>query len=120
MTSKLRSLFAAMAASVLGTGPGVTPADPPPVADPHWQKRRAELHAGIYHRLFGRVRKYSGRRTFRRARKPYAFDPRYEALTGTNRHCYVHPKEEAVLMERNTQDKSYRVPLCRGCVQGGL
>ena len=45
----------------------------------------------------------------------YHFDRTVLRLTGTNRHCYVHPEVEAVAFEGNTQDRSYRRPICVEC-----
>lgn len=79
-------------------------------------KRKAELAMGIYHRMFGRVKKGTGRRATM-GRRAYQFMPRYVALTGTGRHCYYHPKREAEMMMVNGYDRSYRVPICRFCVK---
>lgn len=62
-----------------------------------------------------RNRKGQGSRSRQKAKQPYNFVPRYVALTGTERHCYIHPAELATAWELNTQDKSYRRPVCVGC-----
>jgi len=48
-------------------------------------------------------------------RKAYHFQARYVPITGTQRHCHIHPSNVAVAWELNTQDKSYRRPVCSGC-----
>jgi len=59
---------------------------------------------------------FTGRRTARKGnKKPYHFQPRYVAIEGTQRHCYIHPREVATHFELNTQDKSYKRPVCAGC-----
>jgi hypothetical protein len=66
--------------------------------------------------FLGRSRKYLGRRSNLKPRG-YTFDARYEAMDprSTERHCYVHPQNLATHWELNTQDKSYRRPVCEGC-----
>jgi hypothetical protein len=34
----------------------------------------------------------------------------------TQRHCYNHPQNVATHFELNIQDKSYKRPVCSGCV----
>ena len=68
--------------------------------------------------LFSRKAAFTGRRTFRRGKRiNYHFDPRYVAITPaqTPRKCYIHPQEQATHWELNTQDKSYKRPVCVGC-----
>jgi hypothetical protein len=50
-------------------------------------------------------------------RKVYHFDVLYEPMSilSNQRHCYIHPKNAATYWEINTQDKSYRRPVCAGC-----
>jgi len=56
------------------------------------------------------------RRLMRRVR--YHFQSRFAPITGeTVRHCYVHPSVEAKLWEFNTQDNSYKRPLCIECFE---
>jgi hypothetical protein len=52
-----------------------------------------------------------------RKRKPYHFQARYVTMSAaqTPRHCYLHPKEAAVAWELNTQDASYKRPVCANC-----
>ena len=49
-------------------------------------------------------------------KEPYHFQAAYEPITGTRRRCFIHPKNVATHFEVNTQDKSYRRPVCAGCV----
>lgn len=46
----------------------------------------------------------------------YKFQPQYVPISGTQRHCYIHPRNQATHLELNTYDKSYRRPVCIGCV----
>lgn len=54
-----------------------------------------------------------------RMKRTYQFDPRYVPMTdhATRRHCYVHPQEIATHFELNTQDRSYKRPVCAGCAE---
>jgi hypothetical protein len=52
-----------------------------------------------------------------REKRHYHFQPEYELITGTERHCFRHPQNLATHFELNTQDKSYRRPVCDGCAQ---
>ncbi len=64
--------------------------------------------------LLARWKKWTGRRN-RQDHKAYVFDARYVPITGTQRHCYIHPQNVATHFELNTQDASYRRPVCSGC-----
>lgn len=68
--------------------------------------------------FFGKSRKWIGRRANQKPRT-YHFDPRYEVIDPrcTERKCYLHPQNPATHWELNTQDKSYRRPVCEGCAQ---
>lgn len=63
------------------------------------------------------LKSFTGRRTMQSSkRKNYHFQARYVPVEGTDRHCYIHPQNPATHFELNTQDKSYRRPVCAGCV----
>ena len=51
-----------------------------------------------------------------RKHKQYHFQPQSVPITGTERHCHIHPANIATHFELNTQDKSYRRPVCAGCI----
>jgi len=49
-------------------------------------------------------------------RRVYNFQPRVVKIEGnTSRKCYVHPQNNATHWELNTQDRSYKRPVCEGC-----
>ncbi len=52
----------------------------------------------------------------KQGRKPYSFQARYVKIESSNKHCYIHPQNEATHWELNIFDKSYRKPVCNGCV----
>lgn len=54
-----------------------------------------------------------------RRRNAYHFQSRYVPIMGTQRHCNVHPARLASHFQLNTQDRSYRRPVCATCVEQG-
>jgi hypothetical protein len=65
--------------------------------------------------LFGvGLKSMSGRRG-RAKPKAYHFQAKYVPAEGTERHCYIHPRNVATHFELNSFDKSYRRPVCAGC-----
>ena len=63
------------------------------------------------------LKAFLGRRSRPSKSNPYHFQSRYVPIKGTTRHCYVHPSVEATVWEMNTQDKSYRRPICAECLE---
>lgn len=65
------------------------------------------------------LKSFLGRRTFRRKRREYHFQSRFAPIRPeqTTRHCYVHPAVTAEFWEMNTQDKSYKRPICQACFE---
>lgn len=63
---------------------------------------------------------FLGRRTFLNTKNEYHFQPAFVPIKAeqTQRHCYVHPSVIATMWETNTQDKSYKHPICGECFEG--
>ena len=60
--------------------------------------------------------KGSGRR--QNQRKPmYNLQRGFAKIEGTIRKCFRHPSREAILFEKNTQDGSYKRPMCEECAK---
>jgi type I site-specific restriction endonuclease len=64
------------------------------------------------------LKTFLGRRTYQKF-KQYHFQSRFIPIKDheTQRHCYIHPSVVATMWETNTQDNSYKRPICNECFE---